>query len=42
MAIGGWRSLREVERYTRGADQIRLADHAVASLDRGRKNTNEV
>jgi len=42
MAIGGWRSLREVERYTRAADQVRLADHAIASLDRARKNTNEL
>jgi integrase len=32
MAIGGWRTLAEVERYTRAADQARLARSAIIRL----------
>jgi integrase len=31
-AITGHKSLREVERYTRGADQVRLAQAAMAQM----------
>lgn len=41
MAITGHRSLREVERYTRAADQIRLADRAILSLNIARKTNEE-
>jgi len=36
-SMTGHRSLREVERYTRAADQVRLSDNAIASLGGRRK-----
>jgi integrase len=35
-AVTGHKSLNEIERYTRAADQERLAQEAVAKLSRGR------
>lgn len=32
MAIGGWKTLKEVERYTRAADQSRLAIRAISRI----------
>lgn len=41
-SVTGHRSLREIERYTRAADQIRLSDAAIGSLrDRRTTSTNE-
>jgi integrase len=40
-AITGHRSLREVERYTRAADQGRLADAAMEALRRNRRTNEE-
>jgi len=39
MAVGGWKSMSEVERYTRAASQQRLAEATVPSL--GRRKSNE-
>jgi len=33
MAIFGWGTLKEAERYTRGADQLRLAEAAMHMLE---------
>ena len=33
-AVTGHKSLREVERYTKGAEQARLADGAMARIGR--------
>jgi hypothetical protein len=32
MSVGGWRTLKEVERYTRGVDRKRLAARAQAKV----------
>lgn len=37
MAIFGWRTLKEAERYTRAAEQIRLAGSSMHFMSRGRK-----
>ena len=36
MAIGGWKTLKEVQRYTRSARQKTLADGATEKLERGK------
>ena len=41
MAIFGWRTLKEAERYTRGADQKRLAKSAMHLLERPEQNDTE-
>jgi len=40
-AVTGHRSLREVERYTRAADQVRLSDSAIESLRDRKVKKNE-
>jgi integrase len=41
MAIFGWDSLKEAERYTRGADQQRLAEAAMHMLEKSEQNGTE-
>jgi len=39
MAIFGWLTLKEAERYTRAAEQKKIAGRAMAMLERGEKGT---
>jgi integrase len=41
MAIFGWDTLKEAERYTRGADQLRLAEAAMHLLEMPEQNSTE-
>jgi integrase len=41
MAIFGWDTLKEAERYTRGADQLRLAEAAMHMLEAQEQNGTE-
>ena len=41
MAIFGWDTLKEAERYTRGADQLRLAEAAMHMLEAPEQNGTE-
>ncbi|MCC6780595.1 MAG: tyrosine-type recombinase/integrase [Hyphomicrobiales bacterium] len=41
MAIFGWDTLKEAERYTRGADQLRLAETAMHLLEAAEQNNTE-
>jgi integrase len=41
MAIFGWDTLKEAERYTRGADQLRLAEAAMHMLETSEQNGTE-
>jgi hypothetical protein len=41
MAIFGWDTLKEAERYTRGADQLRLAETAMHLLEAAEQNSTE-
>src|SRR5207245_10608381 len=41
MAIFGWDTLKEAERYTRGADQLRLAEAAMHMLETPEQNGTE-
>jgi hypothetical protein len=41
MAIFGWDTLKEAERYTRGADQQRLAEAAMHMLEAQEQNGTE-
>lgn len=41
MAIFGWETLKEAERYTRGADQLRLAEAAMHMLEAPEQNGTE-
>ncbi len=41
MAIFGWDTLKEAERYTRGADQLRLAEDAMHMLERQNKTAQK-
>jgi enterobacteria phage integrase len=40
MAVLGHKSLAEAERYTRGANQARLAESAIAKQERQDENRN--
>jgi hypothetical protein len=40
MAWGGWKTLSEVQRYTRAASRKRLAKQAAAKLETGTKVAN--
>src|SRR6202048_5106341 len=40
MAWGGWKTLSEVQRYTRAASRKRLAQQAAAKLETGTKVAN--
>ena len=40
MAWGGWRTLKEVQRYTKAANRKRLAKQAAAKLETGTKVAN--
>jgi hypothetical protein len=41
MAIFGWDTLKEAERYTRAADQQRLAEAAMHLLEAAEQNDTE-
>jgi integrase len=41
MAIFGWDTLKEAERYTRGADQLRLAEAAMHMLETAEQSSTE-
>src|SRR5262245_20693890 len=41
MAIFGWDTLKEAERYTRNADQLRLAEIAMSLLERPEQNSTQ-
>jgi hypothetical protein len=41
MAIFGWDTLKEAERYTRNADQLRLAESAMHLLESLEQNRTE-
>jgi len=41
MAIFGWDTLKEAERYTRSADQLRLAEAAMHMLETPEQNGTE-
>jgi hypothetical protein len=41
MAIFGWDTLKEAERYTRNADQRRLAESAMHMLETLEQNSTE-
>jgi integrase len=42
MAVFGWRSMSEVSRYVRAADQARLAEQAFAKAQRGMKSEQKL
>ena len=42
MSIGGWKTLKEVQRYTQGARQKIMADNATAKLEKGTKSERKV
>jgi hypothetical protein len=39
MSIYGWLTLKEAERYTRAAEQKKIAGRAMTMLERGEKRT---
>ena len=41
MAIFGWDTLKEAERYTRNADQLRLAESAMPLLEGPEQNSTQ-
>jgi hypothetical protein len=41
MAIFGWDTLKEAERYTRDADQLRLAESAMPLLQWSEQNSTD-